>query len=209
MRRIFPLVLIALLPVAISGCGGGTPDTAPVNIQAVLDRTVKTLVNFDTYLRRYDYKDVDDAMFAQFNKTIQHDLNAAPRFHGNKIATRLGKDASITGHDDLNGNGRIDAKEPRLFRMEIDADNNRIIITSAAYGNATGRTFGRSGGFFAGVMLGGITDRQSKAGIKPGYFNGRNVAGAPATSRRVAARQRSGGSTARSRARSGGLRGGK
>ncbi|MGI9477405.1 MAG: hypothetical protein ACR2PI_11925 [Hyphomicrobiaceae bacterium] len=197
--------LIALtLPVALAACGGAPSDTAPINVNQVLERTVKTLVNFDAYLRRYDYKTVDSAMFGQFNKTIQHDLNAAPPFHPTKIATRLNKDASITGYGDLNKNGKADPQEPKLFKIELDTDNDRIIVTSAAQGYATGRTMGRSGGFFAGVMIGGLMNRQTNAGVRRGHFDSRRVANAPIT-RRVASR----GSSARGRARSGGIRAGK
>lgn len=204
MRR-YAITLVALtLPVALAACGGAPSGSAPINVNEVLNRTVKTIVNFDAYLRRYDYKTVDSAMFDQFNKTIQHDLNAAPRFHPTKIVTYFNKDASIMGYGDLNKNGKVDDLEPKLFKIELDTDNDRIIITSAAQGHATGRTMGRSGGFFAGVMIGGLMNRQTNAGVKRGHFDNRRVANAP-IGRKVA----SSGSRARGRARSGGIRAGK
>lgn len=204
MRRHLIQMIVLMLPVTLAGCGGASTGSAPININEVLERAVKTLVNFDAYLRRYDYKEVNSAMFAQFNKTIQHDLNAAPVFHSTKIVTQLQKDASITGYGDINKNGEVDNGEPKLFKIELDTDNDRIIITSAANGSATGRTMGRGSGFFAGVMIGSLMNRQSNAGVKRGHFNSRRVANAP-VGRKVAAR----GSGARSRARSGGIRGGK
>ncbi len=204
MRRHVISMIALILPVTLAGCGGSGTGAANININEVLERTAKTLVNFDAYLRRYDYKEVDTTMFEQFNKTIQHDLNAAPVFHPTKIVTRLQKDASIMGYGDINKNGKADVGEPKLFKIELDTDNDRIIITSAAHGSATGRTMGRGSGFFAGVMIGSLMNRQSTAGVKRGHFDSRRVANAP-VGRKVAAR----GSRARSRARSGGVRSGK
>lgn len=203
MRRQAITLAALMLPVVLAGCSGGAPNSASINVNEVLERTVKTLVSFDAYLRRYDYKQVDAAMFGQFNKTIQNDLNV-PAFHPTKIATRLAKDASIMGYGDLNKNGKVDAQEPKLFKIELDTDNDRIIITSAAHGNATGRTMGRSGGFFAGVMIGSLMNRQTNAGIQRGHFDKRSVANAP-----IGKKVASSGSRARGRARSGGMRAGK
>lgn len=201
MRK-FVLSLLALtMPLALSACGNVVGPN--VDINAVVDRTEKTLENFNAYLVRYDYKQVDKAMFDQFNSTYEHDLNAKPKFHPTAIKTVLHDNGSIMAYGDLNANGRVDAEEPKLFRLELDPDHNRIIIT-ASNGVQSGRSMAGSG-FFSGVMIGSLMSRQSKAGIKYGHFDTRNVAGAPAT-RRVAS---TGGSVARASARSGGLRGGK
>jgi len=202
-------VLVVAIATVVAGCGAS--NTAYIDANAVLERTAKTLVNFDAYLRRYDYKSVDNAMLDQFNRTIQHDLNKQPAIHSTSIVTQTQKDASILGYGDLNNDGRVSEKEPKLFKIEFDADNNRIIITTASSGKSAGRRMS-SGGFFAGVMISNVVDRQSKAGIKPGHFNGRRVAGAPAgrkvaSSRKAPARRRA--PNARGRARSGGIRAGK
>lgn len=207
MRRPKIRMLALLLPLALAGCGGASTGTAEVNLNEVLERTVKTLINFDAYLRRYEYKHVDGAMFEQFNKTIQHDLNAAPPFHPTRIVTQLNKDASIMGYGDLNKNGKVDLDEPKLFKIELDADNDRVIVTSAAHGYATGRSM-RGSGFFAGVMIGSLMNRQSAAGVKRGHFNDRRVANAP-VARKVAHRSPRASGRARGRARSGGIRAGK
>ena len=108
------------------------------------------------------------------------------------------------GYGDLNKNGKVDLEEPKLFKIELDADNDRIIVTSAAHGYATGHAMGRGGGFFTGVMVGSLMNRQRAAGVKRGHFNDRRVANAPIT-RKVAQRS----PRARGRARSGGIRAGK
>lgn len=201
MRSLSIIMIAVIAPLALAGCGGSSGPLVDVN--AVVERTAKTLENFDGYLRRYDYKEVDQAMFQQFNKTYQHELNAAPRFHPVAIATVLRDDASIMAYEDHNANGKADGEEPKLFRLELDADHNRLIIT-AANGVSSGRSLAGSG-FFAGVMIGSLLSRQSTAGITRGHFDQRNVVGAPPTTR-VAATQ---GTVARSSARAGGIRGGK
>ena len=150
-------------------------------------------------------------MFEQFNKTVQFDLNAAPPIHATRIVTRIEKDASITGFGDVDGNGSVDATEPKLFKLEFDGDNGRIIVTAAANDAATGRSMPRGVGFFAGVMIGSLMSRQTAAGVQSGHCDRRAVAGAP-IGQKVAssgARPVAQGSAARSGAHSGGLRGGK
>ena len=208
MRKLATLPMLLALPAILTACGGPTPGTQPVNLKAVLDRVVQTVENFDAYLRRYEYKSVDEAMFNQFAETIENDLNQKPRIHPTLIATQFRSNGSITGYGDLNGNGHADQKEPKLFTVEFDPDNNRIILTSAAYGETSGHAMSRSRGFFAGVFISGLMNRQRTAGIQPGHFNKRNVVNAPADQPKVA-KAAAGGSNARSRARSGGVRAGK
>ncbi len=111
------------------------------------------------------------------------------------IPTRLGKDAKFTGVDDANRNKVADADEPLLFTVELDAQNKRMIATDSS---GTGTSHGFSGmGFIAGALIGSMMGRQRSAGIAPGSFSNRKLA-SPASYNQ-----------ARSRARSGGLRGGK
>ena len=44
------------------------------------------------------------------------------------IATQFRSNGSITGYGDLNGNGHADQKEPKLFTIEFDPDNNLSLI---------------------------------------------------------------------------------
>lgn len=208
MRKIATLFALFVTSTMLSACSGPAPGTQAVNLKSVMDRVVATVEKFDAYLRRYEYKSVDQAMFHQFANTIQDDLNRKPRIHPTLIATQFRKNGSLTGYGDLNGNGQPDGQEPKLFTLEFDPDNNRIILTAAAYGETTGHAMSRTRGFFAGVFISSLMSKQRTAGIRPGHFNKRNVANAPVAKPKVA-KASAGGSKARSRARSGGLRGGK
>ncbi len=208
MRKLATLTSLVLSCAVLTACGGPPPGTQPINLSSVMDRIVATVEKFDAYLRRYEYKSVDEAMFRQFAQTIQDDLNHKPRIHSSLIATQFRKNGALTGYGDLNGNGRPDDQEPKLFTLEFDPDNNRIILTGAAYGETTGHAMSRKRGFFAGVFIGSLMSRQRTAGIRPGHFTSRNVPNAPVAKPKVA-KAAAGGSSARSRARSGGVRAGK
>jgi len=178
MRRTVLASLAASLSLLIAACSRAPENTAPVNTKAVLDRVVATVNSFDLYLRRYEYQEADQAMFDQFGNTIQHALNAKPRIHGTAIAIKWRKNAALIGHGDLNKNGKVEPNEPMLFKLEFDPDNDRVIVTSAAYRTAEGTNM-RGSGFFTGVLIAGIVKRQVNAGMKYGHFNKRTVAGAP------------------------------
>ncbi len=208
MRKIATLTSLVLSCAVLTACGGPAPGTQPVNLSAVMERVVATVEKFDAYLRRYEYKSVDEAMFRQFAQTIQDDLNNKPRIHSSLIATQFRKNGAMTGYGDLNGNGQADDQEPKLFTLEFDPDNNRIILTSAAYGETTGHAMSGRRGFFAGVFIGSLMNKQRTAGIRPGHFSSRNVPNAPVTAPKVA-KAAADGSSARSRAKSGGVRAGK
>jgi len=168
---------------------------ANVNLTEVLKRSVVAMDNYDRYLKANKITKATDEHLKTLNDIFQEELNKTPFLHTGLIATRLGKDAKFTGVDDANGNKVADTDEPLLFTVELDAQNKRMIATDSS---GTGTSHGFSGmGFIAGAMIGSMMGRQRSAGIAPSSFSNRKLA-TPASY-----------SQARSRARSGGLRGGK
>ena len=196
--RGFAVLCIALW---LAGCQAMGPS---INVAAVLDRTATTLQKFHAYLVRYEYREVDSEMFNQFNATLQRALNKAPKLHSTAIATRINADASIEGYGDVDADGKVGAQEPKLFLIEMDPDNNRIILTTAS-GYQQGQSMPGSRGFFSGVFIASLMDRQQRAGIRSGHFDQRRVAMSGSSFVRASASA----PTARSRAKSGGVRGGK
>ena len=108
------------------------------------------------------------------------------------------KDATFLGFVDANGNKVQDDGEGKLFTVEIDSENKRLIATDMA-GN--GSHLGFSGaGFLAGALIGSLLSRQRNAGVRPGAFNNRTT---------TARSDYKAPASARSRSRSGGLGRGK
>lgn len=200
-RLVASVALVALL----AGCGDGVSSRT---IKAALQRAVDVLQKYDSYMQTYNYKSLPPAMEKQLAVWMNKAMNETPPVYSKPIVTRVNRDASIDAFADDNANGHIDAGEPRLFRIEIDAVNGRILAT--AEGGSTYAHRPRSSGFFAGLFIGSMMNRQRQAGIAPNHFTRRSVIQAgfsPASSTTRPSRRHS--PTARGRARSGGIARGK
>ncbi|MFY0613744.1 MAG: hypothetical protein JXQ99_19590 [Hyphomicrobiaceae bacterium] len=189
-------VLYGVIGAAVLGYIALSGDKkANINLTEVLNRSVVAMDKYDRFLKQNKIDKATDKHLNTLNDIFQEELNRTPPLHAGLIATRLGKDAKFTGVDDANRNKVADADEPLLFTVELDAQNKRMIATDSS---GTGTSHGFSGmGFIAGALIGSMMGRQRSAGIAPGSFSNRKLA-SPASY-----------SQARSRARSGGLRGGK
>lgn len=219
MLRIFAVSLATGLALLLPGCGGGTLS---IDVKQVLIRTLDSFEKFDEYMKQYEYTAMTPELFAQFKIWLDNELNRSPTLHAGRITTRINADASIAGFADSNANGKVDAAEPRLFKIEIDIDNRRLIAT--AEGGSSYGYHPRPGGFIGGYLVSNLAGQQRQAGIRYGHFSNRTVhssgitrpdptkTAAHATSSRRTYRSSSGTrpySSARSRTRSGGLAGGK
>lgn len=189
-------VLYGVIGAAVLGYIALSGDKkANINLTEVLNRSVVAMDKYDRFLKQNKIDKATDKHLNTLNDIFQEELNRTPPLHAGLIATRLGKDAKFTGVDDANRNKVADADEPLLFTVELDAQNKRMIATDSS---GTGTSHGFSGmGFIAGALIGSMMGRQRSAGIAPGSFSNRKLA-SPASYNQ-----------ARSRARSGGLRGGK
>jgi hypothetical protein len=189
---IYGVIGLAALGFLFSSNNSGS---AKINLTQVLDRSTQAFDNYDKYLKRNNVDKATDQHLEELNKYLQKAMNLEPQLHTGAIAMRLGKDAKFTGVDDANGNGSAEEGESKLFTLELDSENKRLIATDGS-GTATSRGFSGMG-FIAGALIGSMLGRQRAAGIAPGSFSNRAVT-SPASYNQ-----------ARSRARSGGLRGGK
>ena len=192
MRKSIAILTSIGLAVLATGCGNSTPST---DMSQVGKRTLAAMDAYDKYLKANNVTKAEDKHMAQFNALLQSAMNQKPQFHGKLIATQIKKNASFEGFNDDNGNGAVDSGEKRIFTVEIDQANKRIITTDTS-GRSSG--FGMTGmGFLAGALMGNLMGRQRAAGISPTQFNNRKMS-PPAGASRTSSRSRSG-------ARSGGL----
>lgn len=164
----------------------------------VLDRTEFALVNYQGFLSENEVAEPSEEQVKEFTLFYTAVLNADPRFYDKPLGLSVQQDASFLGYADANGNGVQDNDEGKVFTVEIDEENKRLIATDVA-GNSTGLRFSGTG-FLAGALMGHFLSRQRAAGVSKGAFNNRTV-GNRASYKAPA--------SARSGARSGGIRAGK
>lgn len=188
-------LVIAVIGIGVVGYMLFAEEKPRIDLTQVLNRTVVAMDRFDKFLKEKNIDKATTEHMDQLTGFMQKVMNVDPRLHEGLIAMKLEKDAKFAGVNDANSNGTADEGEKQLFTVEIDSENKRLIATDAS-GDGTSR--GISGmGFLAGAMIGALLGRQRAAGVRPGSFNNRRL------TTPTAYRQ------ARSRARSGGLFGGK
>ncbi len=105
-----------------------------------------------------------------FIQTFETNLNNAG-ISKNKIGAVMAKDGSVEGYLDYNKNGTQDINEKTAFKIEIDAERNRLIATDTQnkYRRSSGYSFAQ--GMFAGYLLRSMFGRQRGMGIMPSRFS--------------------------------------
>ncbi|PCH80905.1 MAG: hypothetical protein COB90_06445 [Hyphomicrobiales bacterium] len=176
----------------------GSSGPASADLGIVLDRTKVAIEQYQDYLGDQKITEVTDQHMSELAVYMNDVMNAEPRISDAPVAVDILADASFLGYADVNDNLILDEGDTKLFTVEIDSQNERLIASDGS-GNATHTGFSGTG-FLAGMLIGNMLTRQRSAGVKPGSFNNR-------TSTPRSAYKSS--SSARSRVRSGGLSGGK
>ncbi len=191
LKYIGIFAIVALL----GGCFG--PSSSEPDLKQVLDRAKAALVNFDKYLKEKNIEKASNEHMGQLTTYMQKAMNLEPRFYKDGlIAMKLLKDAKFEGYNDANKNGKADDGEKKLFYIEVDAANKRLLATAESTNRTVGSGLtGLATGFLAGALISNLMGRQQASGITRNSFNNRKVT--PASS------------YARGRARSGGRFGGK
>ena len=188
--KIITYVLAAMCALLLTACGGS--NTLSPDFDAILDRTEQAMVEIEGT----EYPD-ETAMMTAFNIALYQRLNAAPAVYDTPIGLRLNEDGSIFGFTDANADNVQSGGDKALFKIEIDAENSRLILK-----DETGQYHGRrssSSGLMTGLFWGSMLNRQRSAGLSSSRFNNANVK--TTTPGRKAAPS--------SRARTGGVRSGK
>ncbi len=178
MRYIGVLVVVAVIAYAFFG---DTGSTARPDLREALKRAEAALVKLDKTLKENSIEKAEEKHMKQLAIDMQDEMNKDPRFFKESlIAMKLLKDAKFEAFQDDNKNGAVDSGEKKLFTIEVDAGNKRLIGTGPggqSYGHGLS---GLATGFLAGALIGNLMSRQSSAGISQNSFNNRKVA--PASS---------------------------
>ncbi|MEJ6404404.1 hypothetical protein [Yoonia sp. 2307UL14-13] len=167
----------------------GSSSEQTADLGQVLDRTEFVMVNYQEYLGEAGVTEITDAEMAEFKDFYVTVLNTEPRFYNKPLGLEVMDDAMFLGFADENANGVQDANEGKVFTVEIDEENRRLIATDVA-GNASGLQFSATG-FLAGALVGSLINRQRAAGITRSSFNNRNAT--PRSNYRAPSSARSGG----------------
>ncbi|WP_162617693.1 hypothetical protein [Yoonia maritima] len=167
----------------------GTKSEQTADLGQVLDRTEFALNTYQGYLTDNGVTEASDAELTEFTAFYTDVLNADTRFYDTTLGLSVMEDATFLGFADENANRIQDEGEGKVFTVEIDEANNRLIATDLA-GNSSGLRFSGTG-FLAGALLGNLIGRQRAAGISAASFNNRTVS--PRSSYRAPSSARSGG----------------
>lgn len=198
MRNIGTLIVVAVVGYVAWTMFSGPSGPQSADLGQVLDRTVFAIEKYDEYLKKENVTEVNDKEMDVLTGFMGDVMNADPRFYDTALGVSLMKDTTFLGFDDKNGNKVQDSGEEKVFTVEIDHENKRLIATDVS-GN--GSHLGFSGaGFLAGALMGHLLTRQRSAGVGKGAFNNRKT---------VDRASYKAPSSARSRSRSGGLGRGK
>ncbi len=139
----------------------------------VLDRTEFALNEYQGHLGNQGVTEVSEDQMIEFTTFYTSVLNSDPRFYETTFGLEVQPDATFLGFADANANGVQDANEDKIFTVEIDEENNRLIATDVA-GNSSGLRFSGTG-FLAGALIGSLISRQRGAGVTKSSFSNRTV----------------------------------
>ncbi len=167
----------------------GSAGEQTADLGQVLDRTEYVLTEYQGYLGENGITEVSDQQMAEFTEFYTVVLNSEPRFYDKTLGLEVMQDATFLGFADENANGVQDSDEGKVFTVEIDEANRRLIATDVA-GNSSGLRFSGTG-FLAGALIGNLISRQRGAGVTAASFNNRNPT--PRSSYRAPSSARSGG----------------
>ncbi|MEL7486375.1 MAG: hypothetical protein AAGJ87_04045, partial [Pseudomonadota bacterium] len=121
----------------------GCAETGPrqLDIIKVMDITIDTIVDYTREVEAAGGGANNPAVINGFVARLHKALNGRPDpFVNGTLGLRMNEDASFEGFDDLNKNNRQEEGEIKLFKLEIDEENERLIASDFA-DNVHGTTF--------------------------------------------------------------------
>lgn len=183
MRFAIAAVVLGSTMLVASGCGSSDPKVTMVDLDKVLEVFEATL-NEKTAApaKKADDKQPpaggqagiqpvanDQAKTAAFLKKFATNLNAKKMIE-EPIGVQMAADGTIIGFVDKNKDmKKLGADEKELFKIFLDAKNNRVVASQTVENqtyNRDRRYRYRPGGFFMGYMLGNMMSRRSSYGAR-------------------------------------------
>ncbi|MFT7534637.1 MAG: hypothetical protein ACI85K_000586 [Hyphomicrobiaceae bacterium] len=209
-------VLTILDTVMKTPIGDGTTTTEVGNTDAGNTEAGKLGENETVRIEPIDSNDERADLTAEFLTRFSTALNAA-KMMSRPIGVLLESSGAMLGFSDSNGDGYMSSGDRNMFRIEVDAEQGRIIASDLQrpqyrrdhyYGSSYyGHRYHGGGGFFMGYMLGSMSGRGRSyygGSRRRPNFSGMSMApsGYQRTAVRAAKTKAQAASRARSRARS-------
>lgn len=171
MKKITISVISMTLSIAfLSACNGNdsqnTSSLAAMN--SALGVASNTMSSMDKSISA-DNKAVNkENVMDTFSKNYADNLNKDPSLSSSygPMGVKAEKDGSFSTFSDANKNNVKDAGEKDLFKVEADAENNRLVASNEAGVVEQEHSFMGSG-FFMGMLLGNMLGGQRSAGVNP------------------------------------------
>ncbi len=178
MNFFIKTVSIVSLSLVFTACSSNTDtkqvQTFGIDNGAVLERAQKSIISMQEVLDTEGVKKPTDTHLQELADLMTTEMNESPSLNKKHIGVRLLKDYAFEGYEDANHNDIRDSGEAKLFKVELDSDNNRLMCSGRSESSGyTGMSMG--GSFFAGMLMQRFLNRQRKAGVGSGFFNKRKV----------------------------------
>ena len=179
LKLLCGFVLLGLPILGLVGCNMAT-QVEVVDLNKVLDALAAVLDEGDTEngsngsgveaavgIAPVTTENEDAAKQDEFLQKFAARLNER-KLTNSPIGVMMTTDGSIEGFTDPNNNMTKDAGEKKLFAVQIDAEQNRLIASDTNDYHRDHRYRPRMGGLFTGYMLGSMLGRQNN------FYTGRS-----------------------------------
>jgi len=163
----------------LTACGGGGSAVESVDLDKVLDVVTATLDELDagsTYapsdtLEPAVDSSVADEKMAIFLVLCTEKMNDA-KLISQPVGLAFLDDGAFEGFVDPNNSGTKDSGENQIFKVEIDAERNRLIASDTQNHRESGFS---ATGLLAGLLIGSMLGRQRAAGVDTNRFKNQKM----------------------------------
>ncbi len=176
-----------------SGSSSDNSVASEIDMKRVLEITEDSIQSYQETLETTSETDTADADAALTGLAdeLQTKLNTAmPELYSSTLGVAAQEDASLLGFADSNSDGSYSSNEEALFKIEVDAENGRLISSSRS-GEVTERGFSGTG-LLAGFLIGSMMNRQRAAGVNTSQLANKKPVSAAAAQANARSRAGSG-----------------
>lgn len=152
----------------LTACGTSTDNTSSLaELNRALDVASNTMGSFEQKNSGAEGSVNKDNAMDVFSKDYAENLNKdQPLAHLGHLGVKAEADGSFAAYADKNKNNTQDADEDGVFKLEVDAENDRLVASNE---NAVQDQpqMGMGSGLLMGMLLGNMMSRQRMTGANP------------------------------------------